>query len=576
MKKKIANKVGMWLILLVLSLTAFCQNTIVSEAVTPSSTDYRVLLNGSRFFVHNKKTVGSEIGTEYYMTYTVEKVNKNPTQQGVLGTADATRNFPYEEGGFLRFSKKDPFMVEEGASYFIKFTVAEGGFIYKVVRAKGDQIEQLAFDNYAGTAKDKMGYFGLWLAYGGVDVIFKDVRFYDANGNDLGVEVDRSSAFVTQPGFKQSKATDVPQRYEITITDRTNIAISNLKPTTSSKIFIEYKVAEAGYQLNQYGVSMSNEPTSDYPHRFGAINFESLKEAQKEIDLLELGAEYIITIVRGERGFDVIVQKTKDNQTTTFLIGGLTGTYEDDFGFVSLWYGSGGSTRASFKLEDFKIYDAKHNSLGVQTNVNGIIINRGELEDYSGSEAVYYCRENSNFIALYKDQNMKHTVNGVTVDATYKIVDNVMKAVYTDEVKEYEYLYKRITDSEKNVYERLYSYQVNFVTGSDAEIPTQILSNETGYQAMCPEDPKMKGYEFEGWYTSDGDEFDFKQIVTESVTLYAKWSGDGGITFVASEEQTPATNMVFFVGIGAATLVAGIAVCVLLIRKGLKNDKNKK
>ncbi len=576
--KKILKKAGAWALLFMLSFTVFCQGNMEVKAVTPSSTDYNVLLNGSKIFIYNEKTIGSKIGTEYFMTYTVEDVTKKSTQQGIIGTDDPTRNFPYTDGGFMRFfkAKTTPVMLEEGSTYFIKFTVAKGGYQYQVTRATGDKLENIYFDTYVGDATDEMKHFGLWLAEGeGIQAELSNVRFYDAEGNDLGVCTNPATGgYVTKGAVKLKKASDVRQSYEVAIEDQCNIAISNLKASDSSKIFIEYKVASAEYEFSQNGVSMSDEPKSDYPHRYGFLKMFYYKEAQKELELLDVGAEYIIMIERGEESFNTIVQKTKNKQTSTSLIGTSTGTYKDDYLFASLWFGAGAPQRGTFKLENFKIYDENHNSLGVQCNVGAFIVNKGEIEDYAGCEAAYYCEEKNSFIALYKDKKIKFTENNQTIDGTYEVADNVMTALFSGEKEKYEYLFKRITDDEGNVYERLYTYQVHFVTGCDTEIPMQELSNKTGYVAKSPDEPVMEGYEFIGWHTSDGTEFDFNQVVTESVTLYAKWSGDEGITFLAKD--TAFNGNYLYITAGTVVLIAGLVVGVTFVVRSMKNERSKK
>ena len=578
MEKSVLKKWGSWLMLLALILTVFCQNPMECMAVTPSSTDYRVFFRGTRFFIHNEKAFDAKIGTEYFMTYTVESASQNPTQHGLIGTADVTRNFPYTDGGFMRLSNATP-MLDEGATYFIRFTVSEGGYRYNVTRAKNDTLENIYFDKYVGDGTDDMKYFGIWLAYGGVEAELSNVRFYDAKGNDFGVKLEypTGAGCAVKEGVKLGNSAKVKQNYDITITDQCNIAISNQIASTSKRIFMEYKVTSGEYQLTQNGVSLSDEPTSDYPHRYGGLNHISYPEAQTSIDLLEVGAEYRLLIERGVQNYHVVIQKTKDGKTETSWIYWIAGIYDGDFPYVSLWLGAGGANRATFKLENFKIYDEEQNNLGVQCNVNAVIMNRGEPEDYAGCEAAYYCKETNNIMALYKEQILQFTAEGETVEARYRIKNNELTAYFADGNETYEYLYKRITDKDGNTYNRLYNYQVAFVTGSDTKIETQNLSNTTGYFAMRPENPKLEDYEFEGWYTSDGTEFDFEKIVTESVTLYAKWSGDGGVTFMADDTTTEVTDLSYlWIGAGVVAFIAGLMVCVLFIRKGTKNEGNKK
>ena len=92
---------------------------------------------------------------------------------------------------------------------------------------------------------------------------------------------------------------------------------------------------------------------------------------------------------------------------------------------------------------------------------------------------------------------------------------------------------------------------------------------------MKPTDPIMEGHEFQGWYTSDGKEYDFEQIVTKSDILYAKWSGDGGVTFLASEmvEETAVNTTHIIFGVGAFLLLAGWGICIWMIRKGMKHGR---
>lgn len=573
--KRITKKVKAWLLLFILSFMIFVQNSTVSEAVTPSNKDYTVLLNGPRYFIHNKETAGSAAGTEYYMTYTVKSVAQVPTQHGLIGTDDYTRNFPYTEGGLMRYAGSGQDLLTEGYTYFIKFTVAKGGFRYSITRAKGNEIEDITLDKFTGDATCKMGYFGIWLAYSAVEAELADVRFYDAKGKDLGVKLETptKTGLVLEGGIGLQKDTKVDHRYDVSITNGRNIAISNLRVPTTKRFYIEYKVDSAEYVLNQEGIAMSNEPKSDYPHRNGILKYVTYPEPAKAVNLLEVGAEYILMIDCQKDAFNVLVQKSSMGKTTYSMLTNSSGKYSSDFGFASLWFGAGSDTTATFKLVNMKFYDENKNNLGIQTNVTSTIMHYGEMEDYAGCEAVYYCKENGNLMALYEDQTMKHTMGLITDKATYKISENVMRAEYAAETKSYDYLYRRIVDADKNAYERLYYYKLSFVTGTEETIDTQELSNEKGYYAMQPTDPVMEGYEFKGWCTSDGKEFDFKQIVTESDTLYAKWSGDGGVTFLASENIKTGMDMTYILfGAGILAILVGVTVSVMFIKRGLKNE----
>ena len=61
------------------------------------------------------------------------------------------------------------------------------------------------------------------------------------------------------------------------------------------------------------------------------------------------------------------------------------------------------------------------------------------------------------------------------------------------------------------------TYQVN-----GAHYATQIVPS--GSAAIKPVDLAKPGYSFDGWYTSDGAQWDFTTAVTENITLTARWT----------------------------------------------------
>ena len=72
---------------------------------------------------------------------------------------------------------------------------------------------------------------------------------------------------------------------------------------------------------------------------------------------------------------------------------------------------------------------------------------------------------------------------------------------------------------------------VTFVTGENA---TQILEQqfEANHAAQKPEDPERTHYRFVGWTTDEAgtQPFNFDQILTKDLTLYAQWANEGSYT----------------------------------------------
>ena len=56
----------------------------------------------------------------------------------------------------------------------------------------------------------------------------------------------------------------------------------------------------------------------------------------------------------------------------------------------------------------------------------------------------------------------------------------------------------------------------------DSEYAKQVLPSST--PATRPDDPTKHGYSFDGWYTSDGAQWNFTTLVTENITLTARWT----------------------------------------------------
>ena len=68
-------------------------------------------------------------------------------------------------------------------------------------------------------------------------------------------------------------------------------------------------------------------------------------------------------------------------------------------------------------------------------------------------------------------------------------------------------------------------HAVTFDPAGGTEVPEQHVAH--GGCATRPADPELDGFEFEGWLTEDGEEYDFSAKVTSDVALHASWSRGG-------------------------------------------------
>ena len=92
----------------------------------------------------------------------------------------------------------------------------------------------------------------------------------------------------------------------------------------------------------------------------------------------------------------------------------------------------------------------------------------------------------------------------------------------------------------------------------------------TGYIVQKPKDPVLKDCTFKGWCMADGTEYDFESIVTESKTLYAKWSDGAGVEYIADGDGIRRMDTTPYLVIGGCAILflVTIGVSVLILKRG--------
>jgi uncharacterized repeat protein (TIGR02543 family) len=569
-------KRGFALIIALFTLVSCFAGTAKAQEwdVKRGDTDYYVELNEStNVFICNKGRISSKVGTEYYMTYTVESIEAETfSANGIMGTNQPGVRYPYldsedgKKGGLLYYHDTN-YMLIEGNTYFVKFTITEDGYKYRLGWAKDDEAEYIKLRSTAGKVKTDSEYFGIWLGNKKMNGKLTRVRIYDKHGNDLGVQVSPGKHVSVGREETFAKDTKIDHRYTVELKDAYNVAISNKRIATGDKIYMQYKVASSNSKVYQWGAILSDAPKDTYPYLKGQLQYTAVEFNPDIADngpLLVEGAEYLLIFEKKGDYFDAIVQRTIGGKTTFVGLDTTYGTYDKEAGYFSLWFGGSKELLVNAVLEDFKCYDSNKNNLGIQCNKGGVTITHyGELEDYAGCEAMYYAKEDDSFYALYEDQSLKYTANGSTEKGNYKVRENVLTTNVngTDNVYDYKYLF--FTDEGGKEYQRLQSYKVSFDTKGGSPIETQILNADNGYQVMRPSEPTMKNNTFEGWYTSSGEEFNFDKIVTESVVVYAKWAESDYVEVTADIDYMP------YIYLGASVLILALAVgaCIFMTRR---------
>ena len=121
----------------------------------------------------------------------------------------------------------------------------------------------------------------------------------------------------------------------------------------------------------------------------------------------------------------------------------------------------------------------------------------------------------------------------------YKLGDDAAQMIFTPDAKYREYCTASIICDEKgNLYYandsgRLFklagaeSWRVAFDAQGGSYVAPRYVAKNT--MVSEPAAPTRDGYTFLGWYTAEGEKWDFaKDVVTADMTLYAKWSAVGG------------------------------------------------
>lgn len=134
----------------------------------------------------------------------------------------------------------------------------------------------------------------------------------------------------------------------------------------------------------------------------------------------------------------------------------------------------------------------------------------------------YYNIQTGSMVQLKENGVAEITENGQTRTASYEIpYVTELKITEGETTQSYALTVGKFQQGE-SVWYKMQTFYVTFETQTDTAIETQVLK-DGNYKAAKPADPAREGYTFGGWYTSDGEEFDFNSIVYESVTLHAKW-----------------------------------------------------
>lgn len=586
MKKKILKKAATLvasMVLLVVSVmpTSAAHPFEIKDSVKPSNTDYHIDLdhyyNG---MISNKTPVKMEKGKYYYMVYTVENVKENKLwQNGIVATQDPEK---FYTAGTMHYNFTTDLLFEQGCTYFYRFEMTEDGLSYIV--AKADKKGALSYielpirenDVYKGCK-----YFGIWL--GGDAKSFtgslSQVLCYDSDGNDLGVVVNKATGSGTVMNYDLYNEKNVPHSYEFSIKDAKQVAISNERGTKAETIFMSYNVKNVKTKIAHMNISggiVSTGPEKPEPHAEGLINYEWCD--QVGVSMLHEGSHYLVRFDRNGGELLVTVKETdKNGKVSYFGYPVYWGTYRPESEFFSIYFGL---ESMSADFYDFKCYDTEGKNLAVQINKDDVSIRHiGNWEDYTLCKGVYYSDTKDTLLILDDENNIGIQQNRSEDDSvwgTYVINETTLTMTVDAKEEQFEYLYDFMTDKDGEKYIRLKDQKVTFVVGDSDEDKNETVkvNAKCGYKVEQPQNPSIKGYTFKEWCLGDGTPYDFEDIVTETFTLYAKYTDGDGHEYVAANGpiHSVPTKTIVAAGVGVVLIVGTIVACVFIAKKGRKEN----
>lgn len=552
--------------------------------VTPSNVAYKVdLVKGYNNFLSNEKPVELVPGKRYYMTYTVKEMSENTlTQNGVVLTQDKDLKYPYGQG-MMKYRSQSDLLFEAGYTYFYRVEVTEEGFDYVVAKGSKDSSSWIEFPAVHIAKTDGCKYFGVWMAGSGTQCItatLTRVLCYDEAGNDLGISIGGAgSASAYRTNVFDVKEAD--HYYEFSLKDAPFVVISNDRPTDAKVVYMSYKTENVTQNTaTKAGIVYTKNASLNEPHGGGngVLNFNSCKGSP----LVSEGAEYLIRIEVVGESIETIVRKTVGGKEELFSFSAYYGNYNKEAKYFSWWFGDNSNALLTADFKEFRIYDEQGNNLGVRLNdhhKNVPITHYGNLEDYTYCEGVYYCKKNDTLLILDDECNA-----GVLVDeegqktqwGSYVVRDTTLTLTLGEQEQKFNYFYKHMSDEEGNRYLRLGKKTVEFVTGQEGSSGNQVVevTAESKYKVAEPEVPNVEGHTFDAWCLRDGTEYNFEDIVTESLTLYARYTDGNGQKYLlvnAQEDHTAFARKAIVTGVSGILVAATVLGIVLIVKKGRKN-----
>lgn len=267
----------------------------------------------------------------FFLEYTIRNVEaKDVDQSGAIMTNGPTDPYPHASVGYLNLashkSTEECDIITEGAHYLVRFERGETGFEVLVKRTKTDgNVDYFTFPYYAGKYDKSYGYVMMWIGnMCSVSADFTNVKCYDENGNNLGIQTNNGSVQVEHFGDLE----DYSQCEAVYYCKNTNTYISLENDCVASKrIDGEESAVHGTYSIADSVLSLTvGQETKKFDYLYEYFTDE---EDNKYVRLREWKVTYVsrqhggevldVVTVSAENGFKVLKPENPTREGHQFL-----------------------------------------------------------------------------------------------------------------------------------------------------------------------------------------------------------------------------------------------------------------
>ena len=208
---------------------------------------------------------------EIFMEYEVKDVKNSLEQTGFIMSNSPTALYPYDGNqGYMMFRNiydgSGGELAIPGAKYLIRFTRTEDGYKVRARYTLDGNNHYIEFEHTIGTYNPKYGYCSIWLGSGNLTSTFFNVKCYDGEGKNLGIQTNQEDLEIIHYGgwedYSPSHAMYYCKENEtlITLNEDCSTKVQNLGTNTSET---------GNYRIDELTLTMQlGGQTSNYEYAY--------------------------------------------------------------------------------------------------------------------------------------------------------------------------------------------------------------------------------------------------------------------------------------------------------------------